>query len=462
MVASRSNGRGRTVFRYRKHPDRIDRARLRDLSQPDRKAPRCCFGSLGKARWDENLEEDSSKDAGSRLKWAHHWFQSRDGCEENRLIGKALDHVNEADFTSLVSSRVSEGRSIEFKRELPGGSDADIKEFLADVTSLANAQGGDLVFGIEEVEGIANKVAGMAASDVDAAILRLENLLRDGIEPRLSGVRMKWVELPANRGGLIVRVPASLASPHRIRFKNSGRFYNRNSRGKYEMDTHELRVAFTASEHMPTRLRQLHATAVKAARGEGLPFRLNDEPMTVASVIPLAFLRELHDLQPTPETAMAPERVSGGLDWLHMLEGLLVHTPLTPERTVRAFAITHRAGRIDSAWTIGGLRELGDQTEKVVFPQYFRKGVLNVARFATGKLRGMGVEGPWVMFVTVYGLADFRIWVHSHEQSEPAWKNEVTFPEILADDLAEDALSGLLNAFPLLFGIPSQEYSYPE
>jgi len=56
-------------------------------------------------------------------------------------------------------------------RDLPSGSDADKKEFQADVTSFANAAGGDLVFGIEEKQddqgrntGIPLRVVGLSGN----------------------------------------------------------------------------------------------------------------------------------------------------------------------------------------------------------------------------------------------------------------------------------------------------------
>ena len=40
-----------------------------------------------------------------------------------------------------------------YKQKFPTNSDVDRKEFLADISSFANASGGDLVFGITEENG---------------------------------------------------------------------------------------------------------------------------------------------------------------------------------------------------------------------------------------------------------------------------------------------------------------------
>jgi hypothetical protein len=69
------------------------------------------------------------------------------------------------------------------------------REFLADVSSFANTAGGHLVYGISEAAGIPTGLPGVVISDFDAEKLRLENLLRDGILPRISGIARSTVVL---------------------------------------------------------------------------------------------------------------------------------------------------------------------------------------------------------------------------------------------------------------------------
>ena len=59
------------------------------------------------------------------------------------MLPYALDAIDEAALCALIENQVSERSNLEYKRDLPGRGDEDVKEFLADVTSLANAQGGD-------------------------------------------------------------------------------------------------------------------------------------------------------------------------------------------------------------------------------------------------------------------------------------------------------------------------------
>jgi predicted HTH transcriptional regulator len=66
------------------------------------------------------------------------------------MIPKPLAEITESDLLGLITNGIAESRTLDYKRSLPGNSDADKKEFLADVSSFANTAGGDLVFGIDE------------------------------------------------------------------------------------------------------------------------------------------------------------------------------------------------------------------------------------------------------------------------------------------------------------------------
>src|SRR4051812_22865379 len=111
------------------------------------------------------------------------------------MIPRQIQAVTIEDLEALVTDAVREGKTIEYKQELPGGKDDDKKEFLADVSSFANASGGDVIFGISETRdgqgkttGIPEAILGLPGVNGDQEIRRLEQMLRDGIEPRIPGL----------------------------------------------------------------------------------------------------------------------------------------------------------------------------------------------------------------------------------------------------------------------------------
>jgi len=51
------------------------------------------------------------------------------------MIAKQLDAIELADIEELITDKVAESRTLDYKEKLPGQSDGDKKEFLADITS---------------------------------------------------------------------------------------------------------------------------------------------------------------------------------------------------------------------------------------------------------------------------------------------------------------------------------------
>ena len=149
------------------------------------------------------------------------------------LDSRPLDSIDEADLLALIDNGIAESKGIEYKKALFGSAESAKREFLADVSSFANASGGHLVFGIREKGGVATKICGLGDLDKDSEILRIENLLRDGLEPRIPGVAIKAISLTKNGTALVIHVPKRWASPHRVTLKGHGHFYSRNSAGKY-------------------------------------------------------------------------------------------------------------------------------------------------------------------------------------------------------------------------------------
>jgi predicted HTH transcriptional regulator len=162
------------------------------------------------------------------------------------VIQKRLEEVTEGDLVALIENQVREGRTIDYKRELPGGNDASKKEFLADVSSFANTSGGDLIFGMEEVEALPTEIVGIQSGDLDRERQRLESMMASGLEPRIR-YEVKDVICEGGKRVLILRMDRSWSGPHRVVFQQSDRFWGRNSSGKYPLDVNELRAAFTLS-----------------------------------------------------------------------------------------------------------------------------------------------------------------------------------------------------------------------
>jgi len=211
------------------------------------------------------------------------------------MIQREFDSTTKADIDGLVSDSVQEGRTIEYKEKLPGGTDEDTREFLADISSFANSAGGDLIYGVREKRDAAGKPLGIPESadglgnvNVDVELNRLESKIRDGIAPRIPGVRARRIDGFSQGPVILWRVPKSWAGPHMVTFKNSSRFFSRTSAGKYQLDVHEIRASFLASESITDKIRAFRADRLSKILTGETPIQLDSGPKLVLHLLPIS------------------------------------------------------------------------------------------------------------------------------------------------------------------------------
>lgn len=204
------------------------------------------------------------------------------------MIQKPFNKVLKKDIESLIENKVSESRTIEYKEGLAASSDSDKKEFLADVSSFANSSGGDLLFGVREENGFPVEAVGLHEFHPDDDVLRLENIIREGIQPRIIGIQTKTIDRFPKGPILLIRIPESWEGPHMVCFQRSSRFFKRNSRGKYPMDIGEIRSAFVLSEALPERIRRFRDDRLAVVAAGETPLHLAEGPTMVLHIIPRA------------------------------------------------------------------------------------------------------------------------------------------------------------------------------
>src|SRR3990172_4919628 len=211
-------------------------------------------------------------------------------------FGKDISDVKQHDIETLVSAGTLESRYLEYKEALPGGSEADKHELLADVSAFANASGGVILFGIKESEGRPVLVVGIQDPNIDGQVLGLEEILRSGLDPRLPGVKVHPVPLANSMHAIAVAIPRSWRQPHMVSFRGSSKFYARGSAGKYIMDTNEIRASVLASEGLVSRIREMHARrcAEISTGRELIPYE--DVPLVVAHLLPLSALQNPEEM----------------------------------------------------------------------------------------------------------------------------------------------------------------------
>ena len=257
--------------------------------------------------------------------------------------------IEKADLDSLqalIANSVSESKTIEYKRAMPGKADSDVVPLIAAVSSFANTDGGDLLIGVEENKGVPVKLPGLEIEDLDKEKLRIENMLLNGVDPRLPPVVIHAIKTEEDRYVLIIRVPHSWTAPHRV--INNKNFYVRNSSGKQALDVGELRIAFTRSEAIADRIRAFRTERMGRLQSNRTPVALAPGGRTVLHILPLASFSAItaidiaallaHKIPPMGSTGSGDHRVN--------LDGVV--TSSFGQRLVNSYTQVFRTGAIES------------------------------------------------------------------------------------------------------------------
>ena len=199
-----------------------------------------------------------------------------------------FDDINEADLQELIDGSVTESLRLDFKLTQFGNSDSYKRELLKDASAMANSQGGHLVLGVKESKGVATELKGIKVPDLDREILRMEQILNSGLEPRVSGIRMKAIPLANGQSVVLIRIPRSWRLPHRVIANGSNRFFIRHSAGIHQPSVEELRMLFSQSASALDRARQFRdeRTTIICAGEDDRP--LLDNGRLILHIVPSA------------------------------------------------------------------------------------------------------------------------------------------------------------------------------
>lgn len=370
-------------------------------------------------------------------------------------INKPIANIVKGDLDDLLQARVKEARNIEYKQGLPGFSDDDKREFLADVSSFANGAGGDLLYGVTAQDGVPTDIQGLPQFNFDETKLRLEDMLRNGIEPRIPGI--EFSEIPGFSAGpvLLMRIPRSFAWPHIVKFKNWSRFFTRSSAGKYQMDVGELRAAFAVSESLGEKFKRFRVERVSRIVAGESPVLMGSGPKVVLHIIPFTDIRIGPHLSGDQKSIVRSRFVPhGGVDKsTYNADGFLQILDFG-DATAEAYSLLFWNGVIESAWT----RVVGDVGDQAwIRGRHFEEGTVSTVASSVVGLNELGVPPPILIMATFVGVRGLAVYVGDRfdrfRRSYPIDRDVLLLPDVVMDSHQSD--SGMIAQLlrPLLDGL---------
>lgn len=350
---------------------------------------------------------------------------------------RSVTEVTMSALEDLVTNGVAEDRHLEYKEELPTGTDSDKREFLADVASFANGAGGYLLYGVRETRegdgraGRAGEIIGVLGG-ADAIQLRLESMIRDGISPRIPGVAVRTVS-GAERGVVVVvSIPRSWNAPHMVSLGGNQRFVVRAGSGKHVMDVHEIRQAVLSNKTALAAARELRVERVGRIMAGEAPLQLRTGTTRwIVHLMPTHLDAEL-DLAPLEHkwTELAPlPNYPVGLNNRWNLDGHLTYA--SNDSGAFWYAQIMRRGVIEVVEANAGPDELhAVGLERLLF---------HAARRSMASAEALGMVGPWFLATTLVGARGYGLKVGSphfdmaaelHPESHVFDRDPLLLPEV--------------------------------
>ncbi len=144
------------------------------------------------------------------------------------MIIKNLESIQ-----NLIDNEIKESLNLDYKRQLTKNT-----EIAKDVSSFANNNGGKIIYGVDEKNGLPNSINWIDSKGVKE---KIECVILDHIQPEIKGFNIYSIENPENhsRAVFVVDIPESSDAPH---MANHRYYIRRNFKSEY-MEDYEVKDA---------------------------------------------------------------------------------------------------------------------------------------------------------------------------------------------------------------------------
>lgn len=372
------------------------------------------------------------------------------------ILNDDLTTITESDLDSLIQNEVLEGKTLEYKREVPLVTKDNKQKFLAGISSFANASGGDYIIGIEvdPESKIPKSLIGVPISDrpIDEIMRGLDDLIRQRIQPRILDCSIHPVKLKNFNYAIIIRIKKSWIGPHRITIEGCEKFYTRGAAATITMDVSQLRSAFLLSETRIEKIKSFILERISDIYSMETPIPLNKGAKVVLHIIPF--------------TAFEPERIISldknekeifkliTLDRFRLsieynLNGIIKSGNRVQNQYSDEYIQFFRNGIIES---VSASYFVSHKDEKCILIYLFEEGLIKAVDNNLNVLKNLFIEPPFLIQISLTNIRGYKMCKPQNFFEDPReiYKDIIQLPEIIIENFENSPDKILHNAFDAL------------
>jgi len=352
-----------------------------------------------------------------------------------------LEDIDESILQDLIENRVPEDKMIEYKESLPLEKPAEKEKFLKHITAFANTVGGHIIYGMKEKKGIPTDLCGLTVDDFDKLKQKIENLIRDDVEPRIWGVQPHPVELANSKIAVVIRIPRSFNSPHMVKIEGHRAFYGRSSASSDFLDVGQLRQLFLLSNTIGKQIRDFRDDRTTIIALGDTPVQLKCQAKIVLHIVPFdSFsLERTYDLSmfnnPYSELPIigSSEVKSGRYNFEGYYSQQGYHQDFGAPATY-SYTQIFRNGIIEAVYSVAFSKNPHEKKICV----FYEEAVLKAFRELLTFQKSLGVSPPLFALLTFINVKDYKLSSAPNSLSQdlysvPFDRNILKFPEVMIE-----------------------------
>jgi hypothetical protein len=377
------------------------------------------------------------------------------------ILAKNYNSLNFQDIERLVNNKIAESKTLDYKREINIDKGEERKDFLFDIASFANSEGGVIIYGIAETKdnngqntGLPEEITGLNIDNFDKLIQKIEDLINSSIEPSIPNITIKPLTKD-EKNLLLIGIPKPMGLPRMVTYNSSNKFYKRRNSGKYLLDIFELNQLFMNSYELLKQIEDFRQERISDVLN--LKFLIDIEPKNASfiHITPLSFYA-FNQLSLTDDILIDKKKktlkpISDDIcDGRYNFEGYLVFQRNFTERKIEAYTQIFRNGIIEF-YTHAFHTEF--EKRKMFYLDWFEDAVLDYIKAAMNIYMDCNVQPPFVIHLSIFDMFQRYVAVKGERRinNSPFMTDNIIIPNVVVNDYEVDISKELKSTFDIIW-----------